>query len=77
TTKRRTVPAAPGAVSATSSGTSVKVTWSAPGDDGGSPVTGYEVTLGDGHQVEIADPDSRSTVFARLKDGTSYTARVR
>ncbi|MET8665647.1 glycoside hydrolase domain-containing protein [Streptomyces tendae] len=77
TTKRRTVPAAPGAVSATSSGTSVKVTWSAPEDDGGSPVTGYEVTLGGGHQVEIADPDSRSTVFTRLKDGASYSARVR
>ncbi|MFJ9669998.1 GH92 family glycosyl hydrolase [Streptomyces sp. NPDC101221] len=77
TTKRRTVPAAPGAVSATSSGTSVKVTWSVPEDDGGAPVTGYEVTLGDGHQVEIADPGSRSTVFTRLKDGTSYTARVR
>ncbi len=77
TTKRRTVPAAPGAVSATSSGTAVKVTWSAPGDDGGSPVTGYEITLGGGHQVEIADPDSRSTVFTRLGDGRSYTARVR
>ncbi|PPS88880.1 Major phosphate-irrepressible acid phosphatase [Streptomyces sp. MH60] len=77
TTKRRTVPAAPGAVSATASGTGVKVTWSAPGDDGGSPVTGYEITLSGGHQVEIADPDSRSTVFTRLKDGTSYTARVR
>ncbi len=77
TTKRRTVPAAPDAVSATPSGSSVKVAWSAPGDDGGSPVTGYEITLGDGHQVEIADPDSRSAVFTRLKDGTSYTARVR
>lgn len=77
TTKHRTVPAAPGAVSATASGTGVQITWSAPGDDGGSPVTGYEITLSGGHQVEIADPDSRSTVFTRLKDGTSYTARVR
>ncbi|GAA4589380.1 glycoside hydrolase family 92 protein [Streptomyces violaceoruber] len=77
TTKRRTVPAAPGAVSAAPSGTSVQVTWSAPEDDGGSPVTGYEITLSGGRQVEIADPDSRSTVFTRLKDGTSYTARVR
>ncbi|GHI93726.1 glycoside hydrolase domain-containing protein [Streptomyces olivaceus] len=76
-TKHRTVPAAPGAVSATASGTSVQVTWSAPEDDGGSPVTGYEVTLGGGRQVEIADPASRSTVFTRLADGTSHTARVR
>ncbi|MDT0614890.1 GH92 family glycosyl hydrolase [Streptomyces sp. DSM 40712] len=77
TTKRRTVPTAPDAVSATPSGTSVKVAWSAPEDDGGSPVTGYEITLSGGRQVEIADPDSRSTVFTMLEDGTSYTARVR
>ncbi|MBU6531512.1 glycoside hydrolase domain-containing protein [Streptomyces mayonensis] len=76
-TKHRTVPSAPGAVSATVSGTSVKVTWSAPEDDGGSPVTGYEITLSGGHQVEIDDPASRSTVFTALKDGASYSARVR
>ncbi|MFJ1595611.1 glycoside hydrolase domain-containing protein [Streptomyces sp. NPDC088261] len=77
TTKPRTVPAPPGAVSATSSGSSVTVAWSAPGDTGGSPVTGFEVTLDDGHQVEIHDPDSRSTTFTRLRTGRSYTARVR
>ncbi|MGW1626349.1 glycoside hydrolase domain-containing protein [Streptomyces sp. NPDC002172] len=77
TTKPRTVPTAPGAVSATSSGTGVTVAWSAPDDDGGSPVTGYEITLDDGHQVQIHDPDSRSTTFTRLRTGTSYTARVR
>ncbi|GAA2300945.1 glycoside hydrolase family 92 protein [Streptomyces kunmingensis] len=77
TLKRKTVPAAPDAVSATSSGTSVTVAWSAPKDDGGSPVTGYEITLGDGHQVTIDDPDSRSTTFTMLKAGTSYKARVR
>ncbi|WP_436318731.1 glycoside hydrolase domain-containing protein [Streptomyces nodosus] len=76
TTKPRTVPAAPDAVSATSSRTSVTVAWSAPGDDGGSSVTGYRVTLGDGHQVELEDPDSRSTTFTWLPSGRSYTARV-
>jgi predicted alpha-1,2-mannosidase len=75
-TKPRTVPAAPDAVSATSSGTSVTVAWSAPEDTGGSPVTGYEITLGDGHRIEIHDPDSRSTTFTRLRAGRSYTAHV-
>ncbi|MEU6348133.1 glycoside hydrolase domain-containing protein [Streptomyces sp. NPDC047072] len=77
TTKPRTVPAAPDAVSATPSGSSVTVNWSVPGDDGGSPVTGYVVALDDGHQVEIHDPDSRRTVFTRLPAGRSYTASVR
>ncbi|MEU6139080.1 glycoside hydrolase domain-containing protein [Streptomyces sp. NPDC047081] len=76
TTKPKTVPTAPAAVSATSSGTSVTVTWSAPTDDGGSPVTGYEITLTGGHEVEIDDPDSRSTTFTRLPSGRSYSARV-
>ncbi|MFD8418085.1 glycoside hydrolase domain-containing protein [Streptomyces sp. NPDC059466] len=77
TTKPRTVPAAPDTVSATSSGTSVTVAWSAPEDTGGAPVTGYKITLDDGHQVEIRDPNSRSTTFTWLRAGKSYTARVR
>lgn len=76
TTKPRTAPVAPDAVSATSSGTSVTVAWSAPKDDGGSPVTGYKITLSDGHQVRIDDRDSRSTTFTWLRSGRSYTARV-
>ncbi|MFB7776039.1 glycoside hydrolase domain-containing protein [Streptomyces bauhiniae] len=76
TTKPRTVPAAPDAVSATSSGTSVTVAWAAPEDTGGAPLIGYRVTLDDGHRVEIHDPDSRSTNFTWLRSGT-YTARVR
>ncbi len=76
-TKPKAVPIAPDAVSATSAGTSVTVAWAAPRDTGGSPVTGYKVTLDDGHQVEIRDPDSRSTTFTRLPSGKPYTARVR
>ncbi|MFE4698361.1 glycoside hydrolase domain-containing protein [Streptomyces sp. NPDC056738] len=77
TTRPKAVPAVPAAVSATSSGTSVTVAWSAPGDTGGSPVTGYKVTLDDGHQVEIHDPAGRRTTFTWLRVGRSYTARVR
>ncbi|MFD7877855.1 glycoside hydrolase domain-containing protein, partial [Streptomyces sp. NPDC059766] len=76
TTKPRTAPAAPDAVSATASGTSVTVAWSAPGDDGGSPVIGYRITLSDGHRVEVDDPDSRNTTFTWLRSGRSYQARV-
>ncbi|MFD5749658.1 glycoside hydrolase domain-containing protein [Streptomyces sp. NPDC127033] len=76
TTKPRTVPAAPDAVSATSSGTSVTVAWAAPADTGGSPVTGYKITLGDGHRIRINDPESRSATFTWLRAGRSYTARV-
>ncbi|MFD9001450.1 glycoside hydrolase domain-containing protein [Streptomyces sp. NPDC059582] len=76
TTKPKAVPAAPDAVSATSSGTSVTVAWSAPEDTGGSPVTGYRITLSDGHQIKIDDPDSPCTTFTWLRAGRSYTARV-
>ncbi|MCX5398114.1 glycoside hydrolase domain-containing protein [Streptomyces sp. NBC_00102] len=76
TVKPKSAPAAPEAVSATSSGSSVTVAWSAPADNGGSPVTGWTVTLDDGHQVRIADQDSRSTTFTGLRSGRSYTARV-
>ncbi|MFF4896153.1 glycoside hydrolase domain-containing protein [Streptomyces sp. NPDC001068] len=76
TTRPRTAPAAPDAVSATSSGTSVTVAWSAPGDDGGSAVTGYRIALSDGHRIRIDDPDTHSTTFSWLRAGRSYTARV-
>ncbi|MBP0457643.1 glycoside hydrolase family 92 protein [Streptomyces bomunensis] len=76
TTKPKAVPAAPGAVSATASGTSVTVAWSAPEDTGGSAVTGYRVALDDGHRIGIADPTGRSATFTGLPAGRSYTARV-
>ncbi|WP_019981191.1 glycoside hydrolase domain-containing protein [Streptomyces sp. Amel2xE9] len=76
TAKPRTAPAAPDAVSATASGTSVTVAWSAPKDTGGSPVTGYRVSLDRDHQVEIHDPNSRSTTFTWLPADRSFTARV-
>ncbi|WP_327114422.1 glycoside hydrolase family 92 protein [Streptomyces sp. NBC_01341] len=76
-TKPRTVPATPGAVSAAASGTSVTVAWSAPADTGGSPVTGYRITLSDGHEIKISDPGSRKVTFTWLRAGSSYTARVR
>ncbi|WP_435134882.1 glycoside hydrolase domain-containing protein [Actinacidiphila sp. bgisy144] len=75
-TKPKTVPAVPGAVSATASGTSVTVVWSAPEDDGGSPVTGYRISLDDGHEATVKDADSRSTTFTWLTADRSYRAQV-
>lgn len=69
-------PTAPVSVTATVDGSSVAVRWSAPADDGGSPVTGYRIALDDGHEITISDPAQSSIVFTWLKEGVTYTARV-
>jgi predicted alpha-1,2-mannosidase len=69
-------PATPASVVATGSGTSVSVRWTAPTDDGGSPVTAWVVTLDDGHTITIDDPSQLSAVFTWLKQGVSYSAQV-
>lgn len=68
------VPSAPRAVSATASGTSVHVEWSAPADDGGKPITGYEVAVGS-RLVEVGDSELSADVAA-LAPGT-YEVTVR
>jgi predicted alpha-1,2-mannosidase len=67
---------APASTTATGSGSSIGVHWTAPADDGGSPITGYVVSLNDGHSITITDPSQLSATFTWLKEGTSYTARV-
>lgn len=69
-------PSTPMAVTATASGTSVAVRWTAPTEEGGSPVTGYLVTLDDGHRITLTDPAQLSAVFTWLKEGQPYTAQV-
>ncbi|MFK3669239.1 glycoside hydrolase domain-containing protein [Leifsonia aquatica] len=69
-------PAVPMSVTATVSGSSVAVRWTAPAEDGGSPLTGYLVTLDDGHTITISDPTQLSAVFTWLKAGQAYTAQV-
>ncbi|MFI7609313.1 glycoside hydrolase domain-containing protein [Micromonospora sp. NPDC049366] len=77
TVKPNEVPAVPAAVSTQSDASSVTVRWSAPEDDGGSPVTGFVVALEDGHELAIDDAGQKSAVFTWLKQGTAARARVR
>jgi len=70
------VPRAPEAPTATVNASSVSVRWAAPTDDGGSPVTGWQVTLSDGHSITIDDPTQLSVTFSWLKEAVAYTAQV-
>jgi hypothetical protein len=56
-------PAPPGSVSATASGSSAAVTWTAPGVDGGAPVTGYTITSWpDNQTVTVGGSTSQATL---------------
>ncbi|MDF2827977.1 MAG: polysaccharide lyase family 8 [Mycobacterium sp.] len=67
-------PSAPRDVAATASGGTVRVAWSAPETDGGAPVTGYEVTVGE--SVVSVDASTLSVDVTGFEPGT-YTVTVR
>jgi uncharacterized protein YjbI with pentapeptide repeats len=74
-----TVPEAPTGVSATPGDGQAVVTWSAPLDDGGSPVTHYTVTAHDDAGVAgrwSAGDDKTSLTADRLANGDTYTFTV-
>ena len=71
-------PSAPTAVTASRSGSAVTLTWAAPADTGGAPVTGYVVTPDTGG-VDL-DPvtvgPSTTTTITDLATGAVYTFTV-
>jgi titin len=73
-----TTPGAPSSVLVSADASSATVTWSAPADDGGSPITGYLVEYhdGDGLWISGGNPANTSQDFAGLANGTTYYFRV-
>lgn len=79
-----TTPSAPTSVSASASSTTATISWSAPSNNGCSPITSYQVqrnTTGDtSGTVWVTANNSAGTnthVFTGLTNGTTYYMRVR
>ena len=76
-----TIPGAPTAVTASPGDTSAAVTWTAPTSDGGSPITGYEVTSTD-LTTPLNGGETCSTLgsigctVTELTNGDTYTFSV-
>lgn len=68
-----TLPAAPGSVTGTPGNTTVTVNWAAPAD-GGSPITGYEVTATPGGAM--CTTATTTCQITGLTNGTAYTFSV-
>jgi chitodextrinase len=71
----RATPDAPAGVTAVAGDGSARVTWAAPGSDGGSPITGYTVTASPGGATCTA-PDVTGCLVSGLGNGTAYTFTV-
>ncbi len=71
-------PSAPTAVTASVSGAAVTLTWAAPADTGGAPVTGYVVTPDTGgvDQDPVTVGPSTTTTITGLPAGAAYTFTV-
>jgi len=68
-----TVPGVPTGVSAVAGNTEAVVSWTAPANTGGSPVTGYTVTSSGG---QTATDAGTSATVTGLTNGTAYTFTV-
>ncbi len=74
-----TAPGAPSAVAGTPANGSVALTWAAPASDGGSPVTGYQITpyVGTTAQTAVLTKSAgTSYTVTGLTNGTAYTFTV-
>ena len=60
--------------------TSITIRWTAPADDGGSPITGYRMILQKGEtELEkdaITNPGTTSYSFRGLEKNTNYTVKL-
>ena len=76
-----TVAAAPGTPVATAGNALASLTWTAPADTGGSPITGYRIQVRTGTVVVvrpiILTGTATSATVAGLTNGTAYNFRVR
>ena len=71
-----TAPGAPTGLTTTDGHRAVKVDWTAPADDGGSPITGYEYTIDDGATFVATGSTGTSHILDNLAVGT-YAFLVR
>ncbi|CAH3158917.1 unnamed protein product, partial [Pocillopora meandrina] len=60
--------------------TFITIRWTAPADDGGSPITGYRMILQKGEteieKDDITDPGTTSYSFRGLEKNTNYTVKL-
>ena len=60
--------------------TFITIRWTAPADDGGSPITGYRLILQKGEteieKDEITDPGTTSYSFRGLEKNTNFTVKL-
>ena len=70
-------PAAPAAPAATAGNASATVTWAAPADTGGAPITGYKLySSADNYTTAVAAPTASPFTLSGLTNGTAYAFKV-